>query len=727
MSKLVLSGLFCLTLFSSLAQNITWKGIVRSGDSPVAFAVLYVEEAEMALVADSNGYFSCPLNVGVFHVQANAVGFESLKLKVDLQGDLIMDVELVPQQQITDEVVVTGQIAPALSRNTPLKVDVYSRRFLQSVPSNSVIDALHYVSGLQQVVACGVCGTNDIHINGMEGPYTLVLIDGMPIMSSLASVYALNGIPNSMVEQVEVIKGPSSTVYGTSAVGGVINILTMRPEKANKLDIRLNSGTYNDHNLDIGSAFGKEKNQFLVSANLFDYRSHVDQNKDGFTDLPLASRMSLFAKWQHIGRWDHSNAVRLFVEDRFGGEMDWQIEHLGGNVKYGEHIETRRLEMTGMDRSKSRTWLHEYSFSNHYKQSYYGVFNFQALQQNAFSNFSYFFGKGRHKLRAGFTQRLENYRDNTPVGADRLEYVPGVFLLDNIEWNESWGMMSGLRVDHHNDHGVVVAPQLHIKWKVSDIWEARLNTGRGFRTVNIFTEDHAVLTGAREVRIGKALKPESSWNVTGIITRRFVAGKRAYGQMDFDAFWNEMENKILPDYDQDPNAIVYKNLEGHSISRGLSMAVSLFLDQNTWFKAGGNVLEVFERSNADDPAGSRIRQLFVPAWSALVVAGWKYKPWSLSLDYSVKCLGPMFLPEYPIPFQRPTKSEVFALHNFQVTKQCGKQWTVGVQIKNLFDYVQDSPLIDPQHPFGDAFDTSYAFGPMQHRSFYITAGFNIPQ
>ena len=78
MSKLVLSGLFCLTLFSSLAQNITWKGIVRSGDSPVAFAVLYVEEAEMAVVADSNGYFSCPLNVGVFHVQANAVGLNHL-------------------------------------------------------------------------------------------------------------------------------------------------------------------------------------------------------------------------------------------------------------------------------------------------------------------------------------------------------------------------------------------------------------------------------------------------------------------------------------------------------------------------------------------------------------------------------------------------------------------------------------------------------------------------
>lgn len=725
MKNVIAYGLILLLAIPASAQTYIWQGNVRSEQTPIPFAVVYVEEKERTLVADSNGYVECRLEKGIYHIRVHAVGFQSHPLKLVLDRDLKQDILLLPQNQLTEEVVVTGMISPTLTRQTPLKVDVYNKRFLQSVPSNSVMDALHYVNGLQQVVACGVCGTSDIHINGMEGPYTLVLIDGMPIMSSLASVYALNGIPNSLIEQVEVIKGPSSTVYGTSAVGGVINIITARPDRAPRLDLQLSTGTYGDRTMDIGTSFGKGKDQFLFSTNLFDYRNSTDHNADGFTDIPLASRITLFGKWQHTGKWEHSNAIRLYGEERFGGEMGWQREHAGGNEVYGEYIETRRLELTGMDRSASRTWLHEYSVSSHHQDSYYGIYHFQALQQNAFSNLSLFFRKGVHTMRAGITQRLERYQDNTPVGEERMEYVPGVFLQDQIEWNESWGMMSGLRIDHHQKHGVVVAPQIHLKWRVSDKWEARINTGRGFRTVNVFTEDHAALTGAREVRVVSALKPESSWNVTGILTRRFAFGKAVYGQIDLDAFWNEMAHKIFADFNQDPNAIVYRNLQGQTISRGVSMAVALFWNQNAWIKAGGNVLEVFERTSRDNPAGSHIQQLFVPAWSASVVAGWKYQPWSLSVDYSLKYLGPMFLPEFPAPHQRPAKSDAFALHNLQVDKQCGKRWTIGFQIRNIFDYVQDSPLIDPEHPFGESFDTSYAFGPMQHRSFYIQAGYTI--
>ena len=82
----------------------------------------------------------------------------------------------------------------------------------------------HIAAGVQKQINCGVCGTNDIHINGMEGPYTLVLINGMPVMSSLSTVYGLNGIPTSLIKQIEIIKGPSSTLYGTEAVAGIINI-----------------------------------------------------------------------------------------------------------------------------------------------------------------------------------------------------------------------------------------------------------------------------------------------------------------------------------------------------------------------------------------------------------------------------------------------------------------------------------------------------------------------
>ena len=112
---------------------------------------------------------------------------------------------------------------------SPVKVDVVTQKFLKKIATANVMEVIENVNGVQKQINCGVCGTNDIHINGMEGPYTLVLINGMPVMSSLSTVYGLNGIPTSLIKQIEIIKGPSSTLYGTEAVAGVINILTKDP------------------------------------------------------------------------------------------------------------------------------------------------------------------------------------------------------------------------------------------------------------------------------------------------------------------------------------------------------------------------------------------------------------------------------------------------------------------------------------------------------------------
>ena len=102
---------------------------------------------------------------------------------------------------------------------------------------------------------CGVCNTGDIHINGLEGPYTLVMIDGMPIVSSLSTVYGLSGIPNSLVERIEIVKGPASSLYGSEAVGGLINIITKNPTSAPTFSADYFTTSYFESNLDLGTKF----------------------------------------------------------------------------------------------------------------------------------------------------------------------------------------------------------------------------------------------------------------------------------------------------------------------------------------------------------------------------------------------------------------------------------------------------------------------------------------
>ena len=134
-------------------------------------------------------------------------------------------------QERLDDIVITGTMRSVKLSESPVHVELYQKRFFTQNPSPNLFDALQLASGVRPQVNCNICATGDIHINGMEGPYTMILIDGMPIVSSLAATYGLMGIPNSIIERIEIVKGPASTLYGSEAMGGLINVILKKSQK----------------------------------------------------------------------------------------------------------------------------------------------------------------------------------------------------------------------------------------------------------------------------------------------------------------------------------------------------------------------------------------------------------------------------------------------------------------------------------------------------------------
>ena len=239
-----------------------------------------------------------------------------------------------------------------------------------------------------------------------------------------------------------------------------------------------------------------------------------------------------------------------------------------------------------------------------------------------------------------------------------------------------------------------------------------MNAGTGFRIVNLFTEDHAFLTGSREVLVVEDLKPEESFNISLNVNHIFSL-TRSTGTIDLDAFYTYFTNKIIPDYDVNPNQIIYANLDGFSVSRGLAFNIQQNFEFPLSIKAGGTYLDVYSVVNNK----TKDDELFTPSFTGVFSLSYNWDKINTSLDWTAKITGSMSLPTYFYPFERAEESPWFSQHHLQIKKVFSESLTAFIGVKNVFNFTQESPLIDYQNPFGDDFDTSYAYGPLQSRRF----------
>ena len=194
---------------------------------PVPAATVGLEGLANHTYTDSLGRFQLPANAST---KSSTLKVHCLAYK-PWSGQLSANAaEIIVLLEATEnelEAVVVSATMKEISKDaSPIPVEIYTPRFFQKNATPTFFEALTVVNGVRPQLNCNVCNTGDIHINGMEGPYTMVTIDGMPIVSGLSTVYGLSGIPNGLVERIEVVKGPASTLYGSEAVGGMVNVIT---------------------------------------------------------------------------------------------------------------------------------------------------------------------------------------------------------------------------------------------------------------------------------------------------------------------------------------------------------------------------------------------------------------------------------------------------------------------------------------------------------------------
>lgn len=732
--------LFVLSAIRAMGQYASISGTVTSENQTLPFVNIYLKNTPMGTSSDELGSYSMKeIAPGSYTLIASVMGYTPYTQRITLEENqkLVLNIDLEATTESLDEMVVTGTLKAVSRSESPVPVEVYSPTFLKKNPTASIFEALQNVNGVRPQINCNVCNTGDIHINGLEGPYTLVLIDGMPIVSGLGTVYGLSSIPNSLIEQVEIVKGPASSLYGSEAVGGLINIITKNNLEAPDFAADAFLTGWGEYNLDLGAKIDVgQKSNVLLGINYFNFDQLVDNNGDNFTDLTLQDRVSVFQKWsfQRNENRIFSLAGRYFYEDRWGGELQWTPEYRGGDEIYGESIYTSRWEILGKYQLPLKEkLLFSFSYNDHSQNSVYGDTPYLADQRIGFSQLTWDKKLGVHDLLLGTSLRYNYYNDNTPATdlADEV-WIPSVFLQDEIVLAQKHSLLLGLRYDYDRRHGAIYTPRTAYRFKVAENDILRLNAGTGFRVVNLFTEEHAALTGAREVIVTEALEPERSFNVNLNYLKKMYGSNGTFASIDASLFYTRFSNAILPDYDTNPNQIIYDNLDGFSESKGISANLDIVFQNGFKFLLGATLQDVSQTEN-----GIKTRQILTESYTGTWNLGYTFQSIDLMVDYTGNLYGPMRLPTLGDSDPRSDYSPLWSIQNIQFTYKGLTGFEIYGGIKNLLDWTPNrgnpfiiarandpfdrevvfdangNPTATPNNPNALTFDPSYVYGPNQ--------------
>lgn len=745
-------NIILFVLFSiqtGFAQEHTVNGTVYSEGEPLNGASLRIKGTNLGTITNEKGYFSIKFSKKKNNqLIISYTGHKSKQIEIDPKDSDIGKIILELYESL-EEIVISGTLKPVSKLNSPVAVEVYSQSFFKANPSPSIFESLESINGIRPQLNCNVCNTGDIHINGQEGSYTMVLIDGLPIVSGLSTVYGLSGIPQSLIERVEIVKGPASTLYGSEAIGGVINLITKLPENSSKLSVDSFLSDWGELNTDIGYKYSLSKRTTgLLGINYFNFSNPIDNNNDGFTDLTIQDRISIFNKFTYGDKL--SFATRFVYEDRWGGQLNWEPKYRGGDTVYGENIYTTRFEAFG-NYTFNKNLSFQFSYNNHTHNSAYGTTIFNANQTIGFGQLIWNKSIKNNDLLFGLAYRYTYYDDDTTAtfneilnsNQEDIYHMPGLFIQDEIKINESNTLLLGIRFDHNSLHGNIFTPRINYKLSNYDQTSIlRLSFGTGYRVAQVFTEDHAALTGARDVVFLNDLEPEKSWNTNLNYVKKVYLKEGAIIDFDISIFKTLFSNKIIPDYDTNPNKIIYDNLKGRSISQGVSLNINSLLENGIRFNLGATYIDSYIKEDGVKT---------VPYLTEKFQGVWKFeKKWNdknLIFDLTGTTIGPLRLPTLSRLDPRPDYSSTFSIVNIQLTKILKNTFEIYGGIKNIFDFTPPKNSIarsfDPfdkqvvfdnsgnaiqneNNPYALTFDPSYVFASNQGFRFFFGLRYRVP-
>lgn len=562
-------------------DTITIKGkiINVARQEGVAFANVAVKGTSIGTVSNFKGEFVIELASGRdFMLMASCVGYKPISVSVNSLSAKSIIIEMTEDLIGLEQIVVTADRNKISRKNAPVVVNSIGTQLLQQTAASTMADGLMFSPGLRVENDCSNCGFSQVRMNGLEGPYTQILINSRPIFSGLAGVYGLEHIPPSMIQRIEIVRGGGSALFGGNAIAGTINVITKDPvnnsftvgSKFSSVGLGVNSSDKASQDIIVdfnGSVVSEDRQSGVFLFGLKRNRGAWDANNDGFSDIVKLKNISAgFNAFHRFSDFTKLSAEYHTVSEyRRGGDNINLPAHMSLIAEQIEHdINSGSLVLDKYFNADKESKLSVYaSAQNIDRKSYYGAAQLLDDKDNFLStpiydNSSYgvtddfalstgiqYFAKleklffapadivvGLENVYNTLVDKKLSYYDlddkkvvPTTLIADQTSNTTGFFA--QSKWDFGFGsFLLGARLDSYNiknnDLGtsisdIVISPRANILFKLTDDMQLRLSYAKGFRAPQIFDEDlHIEASAARRVThvVAPNLKPESSNSYT---------------------------------------------------------------------------------------------------------------------------------------------------------------------------------------------------------------------
>lgn len=585
-------------------------GHVVSAGEHIPFVNVYLENTSIGTTTDVTGhYMIVDLPVGKFTVVAKMVGFKTQKHEVELKAGETVEVKFDLEEDVihVDEVVITGTRTFKRQTDNAVIVQVLDSRTIENVAAQTVSEALGFQPGLRMETDCQTCNYSQLRMNGLGGGYSQILINSRSVFSPLTGLYGLEQMPAEMVERIEVVRGGGSALYGSSAVGGTVNIITKMPSR-NSYEITTNHSIVGndaaDHSLNgTLTALSEKRNAGMALYTTFRQRDAYDHNHDNFSELPLLKNNSFGLNT--FFNLDEQQKLEVnfssMHEYRYGGEITGKPAYLAlqseerthdilmGGVTYdlisnnglnslsvyGAGQYTERKHFTGIYPGTPEEAV-AYNNNPPYGDSENSTIQFGIQFNHKVNDFL----GGTNTLTLGTEYHVDDVYDRINAYSyliDQNTRNLGMFFQSDWAISAKTGILAGVRADRHNFvEGIILNPRLSLLSKPFANSQFRLSWSTGFRAPQAFDADmHIAFAGGgiQTITLADDLREERSQSWSGSFNWDKPTEKHIYG-FTLEGFFTRLQDAFIiqeTGTTPDGNSVMTKSNGGNSHVRGITL------------------------------------------------------------------------------------------------------------------------------------------------------------